>query len=277
MVQSDKGEKSKVRDIMSTPIITEDEDTVLIRIARDMADMGIGSVVITREGKLAGIITERDIALKVLLKDERASEIKAKEVMSTPVLTISPEASVEEACELASAESIKRLPVVENDVPIGIISIRNLLTLKPEYVKRLYPKVRILASGWTLDRLERSLSDCEVLLAGKSWQKYIERLREVYDELGVLVNHYIDDKELREIFDSFGLLYHDAESKSGDEKSQEEQREKLEKILKKFRHSTYWRKQQSTSSYASGIFRFHDYRHGTSGKGLRLPFKRTRP
>ena len=78
----------KVRDIMSHPIITEDEDTPLINVAKDMQELDIGSVVITKDGKPAGIITERDIALKVLLKDRRASEVKAKEVMSSPLVTI---------------------------------------------------------------------------------------------------------------------------------------------------------------------------------------------
>jgi CBS domain-containing protein len=128
----------KVKDIMSRPIITEDEETPVTKIAEDMAELGIGSVVITKEGKPAGIITERDIALKALLKNKRASEVKAKEIMSFPLATIDPEATVEEACQLAAKKRIKRLPVVEHDVAIGIVSIRDLLTRKPEYVREFY-------------------------------------------------------------------------------------------------------------------------------------------
>ena len=82
----------KVRDIMTRPIIAEDDDTVVTKIAADMDELGIGSVVITSKGKPAGIITERDLALKVLLKNKRASEVKAKEIMAFPLLTIEPEA-----------------------------------------------------------------------------------------------------------------------------------------------------------------------------------------
>ncbi|MBE0517130.1 MAG: CBS domain-containing protein [Methanophagales archaeon] len=128
----------QVKDIMSRPIITEDEETLVTKIAEDMEELGIGSVVITKEGEPAGIITERDIALKVLLKNKRASEVKAKEIMSSPLVTITPEASVEEACKLAARKRVKRLPVVENGVLIGIISIRDLLTRKPEYVREFY-------------------------------------------------------------------------------------------------------------------------------------------
>jgi CBS domain-containing protein len=127
-----------VRDIMSRPIITEDEETFVTKIAEDMEELGIGSVVITRAGKPVGIITERDIALKTLLKNKRASEVKAKEIMSSPLTTIDPDLSVDEACKLAARRRIKRLPVVENDRAVGIVSIRDLLTRKPEYVREFY-------------------------------------------------------------------------------------------------------------------------------------------
>jgi len=128
----------KVKDIMTRPIIAEDEDTLVTKIAEDMDELGIGSVVITKEGKPAGIITERDIALKVILKDRKASEVKAKEIMAFPLVTIEPEVSVDEVCKLAAKKRIKRLPVVENGVLVGIVSIRDLLTRKPEYVREFY-------------------------------------------------------------------------------------------------------------------------------------------
>lgn len=128
----------KVKDIMSRPIIAEDEETLVTKIAEDMEELGIGSVVITKDGEPTGIITERDIALKALLQNRRASEVKAREIMTSPLVTIDPEDSVEDACKLAARKRIKRLPVVENGVPIGIVSIRDLLTRKPEYVREFY-------------------------------------------------------------------------------------------------------------------------------------------
>jgi CBS domain-containing protein len=267
----------KVREIMSRPIITEDGDALITEIVKNMAELGIGSVVITSDGNPAGIITERDIALKVLLENKRADEVKAKEVMSAPLLTIDAETSVDEASALAAEKHIKRLPVVENDVLVGIVSVRNILTQKPEYVKRFYPKVRLLASGWTLDRLERELSACEVSLMGERAESCKRALKGVYDELVELVEHYVDDKELKDIFESLEELYHEIEGKKEGEKgfSLEEQRRKLNEILRKFRHTTYLRKQQTVSSFA-GVARFGDYRHITT-KEPRLPYKRTRP
>ena len=279
MSNKEKQRDMKVREIMSHPIITEDEDAPVTVIVKDMAEMEIGSVVITSDGKPAGIITERDIALKVLLMNKLASEVKAKEIMSSPLETIGPEATVADATVLAADKRIKRLPVVENGVLVGIVGVRNILTRKPEYVKRFYPKVRLLASGWTLDRLERTFSDCEVYLAGKSAVNSKKALKDAYDELAELVNHYEDDEELKEIFESMEQLYHEIESEGAGETgiSLEEHRRKLNAILRKFRRTTYLRKQQSISSFAGGFW-LGDYRHRAgAGKELRLPFKRTRP
>ncbi|MHC1599792.1 MAG: CBS domain-containing protein [Candidatus Methanospirareceae archaeon] len=267
----------KVREIMSRPIISEDGDALLIEIVKKMAELGIGSIVITSKGKPAGIITERDLALKTLLKNKRADEIKAKEIMSSPLVTVDAEVSVDEASEIAVKKNIKRLPVVENGVLVGIVSVRNILALKPEYVKRFYPKVRLLASGWTLDRLERTLSDCEIYLVGESVVSFKNALEDVYNELDELVDHYVDDKELKAIFESLDQFYHEVTGKEEGEKKipLDEQRMKLDEILRKFRHTTYLRKQQTFSSFAGGSW-LGDYRHRT-GKEFRLPYKRTRP
>ncbi len=138
----------KAKDIMTRPVIAEDEEVLVTKIAKDMAERGVGCVVITSEGKPAGIITDRDIVSRVLLRNRRASEVKAKEIMSSPLITIEPQTSVKEACELVAEKGIKRLPVVENDVLIGVVSIGNILTKKPGCVKRFYnhPEARSLVS-----------------------------------------------------------------------------------------------------------------------------------
>jgi len=138
----------KVRDIMTHPIITEDEEVLVTKIVRDMAEQGIGSVVITSENKPEGIITERDIVSKVVLRNKRASETKSREIMSSPLITLEPDTPVEEACESVAKGGIKRVPVIENGSLVGIVSVRNILTKKPGCAKRFYPhpEVRVLAS-----------------------------------------------------------------------------------------------------------------------------------
>jgi len=266
----------KVREIMTRPIITEDEEAPVIKIARDMKELNIGSVVITKNGMPTGIITERNIALHVLLKDKKASEVMAKEIMSFPLATIEPDASVEDACELVAKSNIKRLPVIENGAPIGIVTLRNILTRKPEYIKRFYPGVRTLASGWTLDRLERSFSECEGIFAGNNIKSCKKKMKEVSEELSDLASYYVDDKELRDLHIRMKELYHDFESEEDDaEISLGDLRKRLEEILRKFRHTMYVRKRQSVSSF-SGSSWLSDLRR-QKDKKRRLPYKRTRP
>jgi len=132
-------EALEVRDVMTPQVVTEDEEAPVTKISMDMEVSGIGSVVITKEGKPTGIITDRDIATKVIMKNRRPSEIKAKEIMSAPLTTIEPDASIEKACELLAENGIRRVPVIEDDKLVGIISVRNILTRNPMCVTKFYP------------------------------------------------------------------------------------------------------------------------------------------
>lgn len=76
-------EALEVRDEMTPYVVTEDEETPVTKISMDMEVSGIGRAVIKRVGKPVGIITDRDIAIKVIMKNRRPSEIKAKEILSS--------------------------------------------------------------------------------------------------------------------------------------------------------------------------------------------------
>jgi CBS domain-containing protein len=131
-------EMLEIRDVMTPNVITEDEETLVTRLAKEMELAGIGSIVITRMGKPVGIVTDRDIAIKVCALKKNPDEVKAKEIRSTPLLTIEPDAPLEKACQLMAERSIRRLPVVEDDRLVGMISVRNLITRSPTYVNKRY-------------------------------------------------------------------------------------------------------------------------------------------
>jgi len=126
----------KVKEIMSFPAITEDEDASVAVILKHIELSRIGGVVITKEGKPVGITVDYDIAAKVILKDRSPDEVKAKEIMSSPLITVGSDASVEEACGLMARKGIRRLPVIEDGELVGIISIRNILTGEPQHVRK---------------------------------------------------------------------------------------------------------------------------------------------
>ena len=132
-------EMLEVEDVMTPKVIAKDEETPVTKLSTAMEVAGIGSVVITRAGKPIGIVTDRDIALKVCAMRKNPDEVMAKEIMSAPLLTIEPDASLEKACELLAESGIRRLPVVEKEKLVGIISVRNILTRNPTCVHKFYP------------------------------------------------------------------------------------------------------------------------------------------
>ena len=126
----------EVRDVMTNPAITEDEDALVAKLARDMKLSGIGSVVITKEDKPVGIVTDRDIVIKVIMKGRNANKVKVKEIMTAPLMTIESDASLRSACKLIVENSIRRLLVTEDGELVGIVSLRNILTGEPLHVRK---------------------------------------------------------------------------------------------------------------------------------------------
>ena len=126
----------KVKEIMSFPAITEDENASVTRLVKHMEQSRVGSIVITKEGKPVGITVDYDIAAKVILKDRNSDEVTAKEIMSSPLITVGSEASVEEACGLLVRKGLRRLPVVEGSELVGVLSIRNILTGESVHVRK---------------------------------------------------------------------------------------------------------------------------------------------
>ena len=125
--------------MMTVRVITEEEDKPVTVISKDMELSGIGSVIITRKGKPVGIVTDRDIALKICATGKAPGEVLAKEIMSPLSISIEPDAPLKKACLLMADKGIRRLPVIDNGKLVGIISIRNVLTRAPDCVRRFYP------------------------------------------------------------------------------------------------------------------------------------------
>jgi CBS domain-containing protein len=134
-MRGDKGEM-KVKEIMSFPAITEDENASVTRILKHMELSRVGSIVITKEDKPVGIAVDYDIAAKVILKDRNSDEVKAKEIMSAPLISVRSNASVEEACGLLVMKGLRRLPVIEEGEVVGIISIRDILRGESVHVRK---------------------------------------------------------------------------------------------------------------------------------------------
>jgi CBS domain-containing protein len=117
----------KVRDIMTTDVVTATPDTTLDQIAGMMRDQDVGAIPILDDDELVGIITDRDIIVRCIAEGKDPSGTSAEEVLIEEELeTILPDVDAEEAAQLMASRQIRRLPVVEDEVLVGIISLGDI-------------------------------------------------------------------------------------------------------------------------------------------------------
>lgn len=101
-------------------------DTVL-KALQVLAEAQVGALVVLTEGRLAGIISERDYARKVALRGKTSLDTTVADIMVTEVISVTPEHTVDQCMALMSDRRIRHLPVVEGDTVVGMVSIGDLV------------------------------------------------------------------------------------------------------------------------------------------------------
>jgi len=116
----------KVRQVMTSKVDWVSPDTSAVDVAKLMKKVDVGSIPICEGNKLIGIITDRDIVLKVVAVEGDISNTSAKDIMNTNVISVTADQDVHEAADLMAKNQIRRLPVLEKGNLIGIVALGDL-------------------------------------------------------------------------------------------------------------------------------------------------------
>lgn len=116
----------KVKDLMTTEISTVDVQTPITDIAKTMKDRNVGSVPVCQNGKIVGIVTDRDIVLRNVAEGKNTGTTKAQDVMTTGIQTIDSNTDIHDAAKIMSDKQIRRLPVVDNGNLVGMLALGDI-------------------------------------------------------------------------------------------------------------------------------------------------------
>jgi CBS domain-containing protein len=113
----------RVHEVMTPKPVTLHLDAPLTEAARLMRDEGVSDVLVTQEGRLCGLLTDRDIVVRAVAEGRDLTGTRLAEICSAGIVTVSPDDATETALRLMRESSVRRLPVVDDGRPVGIVSI----------------------------------------------------------------------------------------------------------------------------------------------------------
>ena len=133
-----------IKDIMTSPVITMRSNAKVSEAASAMCAHNIGSlVVVDRNEKPIGIITERDMIRKVVVTSKNPKSVDVIQIMSSPLVMGNPNMDLEDSAKLMINKEIKRLPIVDQGKIVGIVTFTDLIRAQPQIVSTLERSIGI--------------------------------------------------------------------------------------------------------------------------------------
>lgn len=114
-------------DNKGSKVISIDPDQSVLDAIKRMAEVGIGSLIVLDGERLAGILSERDYARKVILKGRASDSTPVADIMTTEVVTTTPSATIEKCMQVMTDGKFRHLPVIDGDKVVGVVSIGDLV------------------------------------------------------------------------------------------------------------------------------------------------------
>lgn len=126
-----------IREAMTKKVTTVSDDLSVSEAAKIMEKRNIGSVIVVKDKSPAGIVTERDITYRVVALDKKPSTVKVSNIMSKPIKTIKPDATLTEASKIMARCNIRRLLVIKDEKLVGIITNKDIVLIAPGQIEIL--------------------------------------------------------------------------------------------------------------------------------------------
>ena len=121
---------SNVSEILAgkgSGVLSVDADASVLEAAQQMIDANVGAMLVSVRGRITGIVTERDYLRRVTLEGRNDRETAVREIMSSPLIVVSPETTIEECMALMTEQRIRHLPVAEHGHIVGVVSIGDVV------------------------------------------------------------------------------------------------------------------------------------------------------
>ncbi len=147
----------KARDVMSGGLITCSPDAPVAEAAQLMRDRDTGDVLVMTDGKLLGIVTDRDIAVRAAAAGADPSQVPVRKYMSKHLVTGRPNWDLDHVAKTMSKHQIRRLPIIENGMLLGIISLGDV-ALRDKHKDKIAQSLRAISEPTGVRKFRRGRS-----------------------------------------------------------------------------------------------------------------------